>query len=328
MLRQDDLQPGGACASGGPSGEVVKAHCGTTQTAIGPNNECCENDHIYTGAGGEQACCFGALTNGKCDSTPNQPDNPCPTCCAKGYTSVNGACCLVAQVTNSGVCCPTGQKPQTDGSCRKSGKIPKITQCCAAGYVPTHGGTCCAVANLTSIGSCCASAVNPKDRSQCPKQFEKTFTPPKPCARGSVRDAKGACVSRTRSPPPPALVPLKPRAPNACALDERRNRAGVCVPRRPRQIREPDEEIVVPWTPPPAIRRPIVCPPGWVLGPYGKRCWPLGRGRAAPVYMGPGPVYIGPGPAGPAFHSGGRQFACPPGMAPGPMGRCMPMRPR
>ena len=308
-----DLQQGGACASGNPSTNIAKPMCGTTQTAIGPNHECCDNDHIYSGSNGDQLCCAKALTNGKCDQLiPKKPNWPCLNCCASGYVSLNGACCLQSQATKSGKCCPTGQKPSADGAtCQPSWHIPKITQCCAAGYVPAGGGTCCAIANLTSSGACCATAVDPKDRQQCPKQLEKKSAPPQPCARGMARDEKGACISQERrATPPPVVIPRTPILPKTCGPNERRDRTGACIPRRQRQIRPPVD------VPPPVILRPVVCPPGWVLGPLGKRCWPPRR------VMPPRSA-----PAAPPSLGGGRRISCPPGFAPGPMGmRCQPIR--
>jgi hypothetical protein len=305
-----DLQPRGACANGNPSTTIVNPMCGTEQTAIGPNKECCNNDHIYSGSGGGQLCCTSALINGKCgELIPKTPNWPCLDCCASGYVKLNGSCCQQSQATKSGKCCPAGQTPTADGTqCEPSFHIPKITQCCAAGYVPAGGGTCCAIANLSSSGQCCATPVDPNDRSHCPAKMEKkSFAPP--CGLGQLRDQKGACVNQHRQATPtptptPAIVPFTPFVPKACGPNERRDRTGACVPRARQRIQIP------PVVPPPVIDRPVVCPPGWTLGPLGKRCWPPPRAPVAPPFVG-----------------GGRCISCPPGMAPGPMGmRCVPIR--
>jgi hypothetical protein len=262
-----DLAPGGACSSGSsliPSTTIVKAMCGTTQTAIGPDHACCENDHIYTGSGGTQLCCASALVNGKCQPfTPTIPGEKCADCCSPGYVKISGTCCLKSQATSKGVCCPTGQTPSADKTqCVPQHSLPHGFMCCASGYVPTAAGKCCAAANLTTRGECCPTAVNPSDRRQCLQQPEKKSLPPKTCGPGEVRDASGECVARK-----PGLAPIAPLpAP---------------MPRPPSTKRPPGERVP----------GPIVCPPGWVPGPLGKRCQPAGRGRAAPFIPGkPAPV--------------------------------------
>ena len=264
----NDLQPGGACSGKTPSTDIGKPMCGVAQTAIGPNKECCENNQIYSGPNGEQLCCAGALVNGKCDPLkPKIPIWTCPGCCAPGYVKTGGKCCLKSQVTSNGKCCPAGQTLNSDGTlCAPLYWLPKLSLCCASGFVPTAKGKCCAAANLTTSGECCSTAVNPNDRTQCPTQT----SPPESCGRGQVRDSKGACVSEGR---PSTGIPGKPIRPK-CQPNERRDASGACVLRKSR---------VTPDTPPPAIGRPIVCPPGFVPGPLGQRCFPAGRGR----FMGP-----------------------------------------
>jgi hypothetical protein len=278
-----DLQPGGACKSP-PSTKIGKPMCGDTQTAIGPNKECCENAQIYSGPKGEQLCCATSLVNGVCDPLkPKIPEWACPGCCAPGYVKSAGKCCLKSHVTSKGHCCPPGQIASSDGAlCVPLHWLPKLSQCCASGFVPTAKGKCCAAANLTTSGECCSTAVNPNDRKQCPTQT----SPPESCARGEVRDSKGACVSEGR---PSTGVPGKPIRPK-CRPNERRDASGACVVRKSR---------MTPDTPPPAIGRPIVCPPGFVPGPLGQRCFPAGRGRIMrPPMLGGERVMRPPGGAG------------------------------
>lgn len=258
-----DLGPGGACSNsnGKPSTEIMKPMCGTTQTAIGPNHECCENDHIYTGSGGVQLCCANDLVNGVCQPfIPKIPGGICLDCCSPGYVKIAGKCCLKSQATSKGVCCPIGQTPSADGTqCQPMFKIPKISLCCAAGYVPTAAGKCCATGNLTSSGECCPAPVNPNDRSQCVAQSGKKFSPQQPCAAGETRDDKGACVARKPTP-----VPVTP--------------SPVPVP-RPSKPKAPGERE-------PSTTRPISCPPGTAPGPFGRRCLPVGPRRVAPIQPG------------------------------------------
>jgi hypothetical protein len=282
---QQDLLHGGACANGGPGTGIAKPMCGVTQTAIGPKNECCENDHIYAGPNGEQLCCATAVTNGKCGSLIVKiPELLCADCCASGYVKIKGTCCLKSQVTKSGQCCPAGQVPSADGNhCQAFIKLPKLSLCCAAGFVPVANGKCCAAANLTTTGECCPVPVDPKDRGKCPAKT----SPPQPCGAGQVRDAKGACVQRGRA------VPVVPKA---CGPNERRNKSGECVPRGPQKTREPTTRV------PPATR-PIVCPPGFVPGPLGMRCRPVGPQRFGPPpprgrMMNIGPPARALGPSG------------------------------
>ncbi|WP_128919986.1 hypothetical protein [Bradyrhizobium nanningense] len=259
-----DLRPGGAC--GNPSTDISKPKCGTTQTAIGPNHECCDNDHIYSGSGGAQLCCAGALVNGKCQQfIPKVPGGICLDCCSPGYVKIAGKCCLNSQATSKGVCCPIGQTPSADGTqCKPTFKIPKVSLCCAAGYVPTADRKCCAAANLTTSGECCPAPVNPKDRSKCVAQSGMKFSPQQPCAAGEMRDDKGTCVERKPAPLP---VPPAPRQPSTRTAPEKRA---------------------------PSATVPIACPPGMVPGPLGKRCWPAQRGRIAPL----APRRVAPPPLG------------------------------
>jgi len=275
---QKDMLPGGACSKGGSSTNIAKPMCGVTQTAIGPNHECCDNDHIYSGSGGEQFCCANTLENGKCGSLiPKLPKLPCTDCCAPGYVAVGGKCCLKSQATSTGQCCPVGQTPSADGKCLPFKWLPKGPLCCASGFVPIANGKCCAPANLTTSGECCPTPVNPNDRQQCTAPVEKKFTPPTPCGPGEVRNDKGACERSGPQPTPRPLPKLEPLG-----------------------------------RPTPGLARPIACPPGWVLGPLGKRCLPAGHGRVAPPSL-----------------RGGSKLVCPPGSAPGPMGkRCLPVRRR
>ncbi|WP_316186499.1 hypothetical protein [Bradyrhizobium sp. SZCCHNS30592] len=238
-----DLQPRGICSNNNPSTDIAKPTCGVNQTAIGPNNECCENSQIYSGPIGQQLCCGTTVVNGVCDPLkPKIPDWKCPSCCAPGYVKIAGKCCLKSQATSKGQCCPAGQIASPDGTlCIPLHWLPRLSQCCASGFLPTANGKCCAPANLTTSGECCAAPVDPKDRSQCSKKIEKKST---------------------------TVVPVIPKLPTTCQPGERRNANGVCVARKPgvtRDRRAPD------------VGRPIVCPPGWVPGPLGARCRPAGR---------------------------------------------------
>jgi hypothetical protein len=51
------------------------------------------------------------------------------------------------------------------------------------------------------------------------------------------------------------------------------------APRHPSTPRSPGEAA-------PSVSHPIACPPGWIPGPLGRRCWPVGRGRGAPLPSG------------------------------------------
>jgi len=257
-----DMRPGGACSNGKPSTDIGKPMCGTTQTAIGPKNECCENSQIYSGSNGEQLCCANALVNGICQPfIPKIPGGICLDCCSPGYVKIAGKCCLKSQATSKGVCCPVGQTPSADGTqCQSTFKIPKISVCCAGGYVPTAAGKCCATGNLTTSGECCPAPVNPNDRTQCVPQSGKKSTPQQPCAAGETRDDKGTCVARKPTPVPgtPAPVPVP----------------------RPSKPKAPGERV-------PSIARPMIsCPPGTVPGPLGRRCLPVGPRRVAPLQPG------------------------------------------
>ncbi|MCK7472622.1 MAG: hypothetical protein MZV49_01670 [Rhodopseudomonas palustris] len=82
------------------------------------------------------------------------------------------------------------------------------------------------------------------------------------------------------------MIPVVPRKPVKCQPGERRNAQGVCVPRRP-----------PPGVVTPGVMRPIACPPGFAPGPYGQRCFPIGRGgRFGPPPFRGGGGAIGPGP--------------------------------
>jgi hypothetical protein len=279
---QEDMRAGGACS---PSTDIGKPMCGVTQTAIGPKKECCENNQIYSGPNGEQLCCATALVNGKCGQLiPKFPELQCANCCASGYVPIGGKCCLKSQATSTGQCCPIGKTPSSDGTlCVPLNWLPKLSLCCASGFVPTGKGKCCASANLTTSGECCPSPVDPNDRRQCLTQTKKKSAAPEPCSRGEVRDSQGACVRRGQQTTPSTTgVPVMPIRPTKCQPDERRDARGVCVARKPK---------VTPEGPAPNLARPIACPPGWVLGPLGKRCLPAGRGQVAPRLPASRPIH-------------------------------------
>lgn len=267
-----DLQPGGACAKGPPSGQVMKPMCGQSQTAIGPDKQCCENANIYTDGNGAQQCCANALVNGVCNpSKVKIPD--CPGCCAPNYVKIAGKCCLKSHAA-SGQCCPSGQVADSSGKlCVPQFWLPKISQCCASGFVPVASGKCCAQANVTTSGECCASALDAKDRSQCKASPEKKST---------------------------SLVPLVPNLTTKCQPNERRAASGACVPRKSRGSSDRS----------PIVDQPIACPRGFVPGPMGQRCWPVQRGTGRPIFGGGriGPPAIGGGRMGPPA-IGGRPFA-------------------
>lgn len=345
-----DLRRGGACWSDDPG----KPTCAPTQIAIGP--DCCEADRVYSGPGGAKRCCASALANGLCGPPKLEiPKIPCPTCCAEGYVPIKGTCCLKAQATSSGVCCPSGQSPSADGkTCLSLIKRPRLPVCCAEGFTPTAKGSCCALANLTTSGECCSTALDPKNRSTCAAPSKTTTAPPAPCGRGRVRDERGVCVRAPR----PAATPLVPLRPSACRPGERRDESGVCVQREPAPFpqvtprRPPPPAVRIParpplvcppgWrpgplgqrclpprraVPPPAIapRAPILCPPGWTPGPLGRRCLPSRGERFAPPRPGFAPRQPGFAPQMMAPRMMAPSINCPPGWAPGPMGRrCVP----
>src|SRR6202167_394305 len=65
---------------------------------------------------------------------------------------------------------------------------------------------------------------------------------------------------------------------------------------------------------------PYACPPGYHLGPYGRRCWPdAGFYPPPPGYPPPPPGYYGPPPGGPPPPGGTPPgyYAPPPGPPPG-----------
>jgi len=66
-----------------------------------------------------------------------------------------------------------------------------------------------------------------------------------------------------------------------CGAGFHRGAYGYCVPNRP-------------MVGPPVVVGPSVCPPGYYLGPRGRRCWPMGGGPPPPAY---GPPTPGEGPS-------------------------------
>lgn len=308
---------------GGPSTEIAKPSCGVNQTAIGPKHDCCDNANVYSGPNGAQLCCQSPLVNGKCEPQLHKPPLlQCANCCSPGYVAINGACCLKGQATSTGQCCPPGQSPGPDGTkCLPTLWLPKITMCCAAGYIPSGNGKCCAAANLTTNGTCCPTPVNPKDRRQCSTETVKKGALPAPCSPGEVRGRKGACAPAGRQGPPvtrvipllpgrlkkcgrnerrnetgacvqrnaPAVTPLSPVHPKKCRRNERRDETGACVARgrHPPRLEHPEPPEQV-------LQRPLVCPPGFVPGPLGRRCWPVAPRRVGPPTLDTGPGIFGP----------------------------------
>ena len=73
-----------------------------------------------------------------------------------------------------------------------------------------------------------------------------------------------------------------------CGVGFHRGPYGYCVPNGPGA--------------PPVVVGPRACPPGYYLGPHGRRCWPMGGGppgyRPPPPGYGPPPTGYGPPPPG------------------------------
>lgn len=100
-----------------------------------------------------------------------------------------------------------------------------------------------------------------------------------------------------------------------CGAGFHREAYGYCVP---------NGRVVVP---PPAIAPPVVvaprvCPPGYRLGPYGRRCLPVGAYRPLLPAYGPPPGYAPPprgaGDPPPAENSPSGEYSPPPGTESGP----------
>jgi hypothetical protein len=68
-----------------------------------------------------------------------------------------------------------------------------------------------------------------------------------------------------------------------CGVGFHRGPYGYCVPNGPGA--------------PPVVVGPRACPPGYYLGPHGRRCWPMGGGPPPSGYRPPPPGY-GPPPSG------------------------------
>jgi hypothetical protein len=105
-----------------------------------------------------------------------------------GVRDVNGACCQPGQLTNSQVCCPSGQHPQSDGTCS-----------CPVGEIVGLDGYC----SVRSSKQCPPGEVQPPDgncvRAQeitpPPRQSNMpTGAPLQPgCANGYVLGADNSC---------------------------------------------------------------------------------------------------------------------------------------
>jgi hypothetical protein len=68
-----------------------------------------------------------------------------------------------------------------------------------------------------------------------------------------------------------------------CGVGFHRGPYGYCVPNGP---------VVAP----PVVVAPRVCPPGYYLGPHGRRCWPVGVNGPPPGHGPPPPGYGPPSP--------------------------------
>ena len=203
-------------------------------------------------------CCAHALVNGKCDIEFRKPPiTLCPNCCAPGYEAQNGSCCLASRVTSTGLCCQAGEIRSKDGTtCQPLRRIPNLTVCCAGGFIPGGDGKCCAAANLTNDGQCCPTPVDPNDRSRCLQKSESKTESPTPCGPGKIRDKAGKCIDAGRTIPGPSVKPTPPVR-RKCAPGERQDAAGECVKIELPKLTKP---------------KPLVCPPGTIPGPLGKRC--------------------------------------------------------
>ena len=190
-LRPDrDPRRPGICSGNGTN--IGLPQCGAGQTALGSSKGCCANDRIYAGPSGAEFCCATPLVNGTCELKLRKPPAlECAGCCATGYVALNGSCCLQSQATSTGQCCPAGEHPSADKThCVQLQLIPRISMCCAEGFLPTGSGKCCSAANITSTGACCALAVDPKDRTKCSAPLEKKSIPLKSCGPGMFAIAR------------------------------------------------------------------------------------------------------------------------------------------
>ena len=99
---------------------------------------------------------------------------------------------------------------------------------------------------------------------KCITPIEKKAVPAQPCRPGEVRDDDGVCVKLKPRPMPAPVVPWPGPT--------RRPPSARDVPKSPAPVRP---GRVAPSSPEDRAR--IVCPPGTVPGPLGKRCIPVRR---------------------------------------------------
>jgi hypothetical protein len=77
-----------------------------------------------------------------------------------------------------------------------------------------------------------------------------------------------------------------------CGVGFHRGPYGYCVPNGP--VFVPPPAAVAP----PVVATPRVCPPGYQLGPRGRRCWPVHPYYPPPPGYGPPPTGYAPPPRG------------------------------
>ena len=211
-----DLLPGGACSSPAPT-------CPKGQIAVGPSNQCCSRNAVFTDATGAKACCpTGKLVNGRCNlpAPPGPPNcsagSTNPNCCPNGSLSVGGSCCVSNQVTSTGICCPNGQSPggPNNSQCHPN-KVPVPPappgMCCPAGKTPASDGSCCDPNLLTTTGVCCPAGdpPDPNNRTNCPAQIQIFHK----CPAGETWNgstcvgSSASCPSDSRGTPPDCKCP-------------------------------------------------------------------------------------------------------------------------
>jgi hypothetical protein len=268
----------------GPNGICVRCPTGSAPDWI-TDASClpwCPSGSVINNAGG----CVAASTT---------------LCPSGGVRDVNGACCQPSQLTNSLVCCPSGQEPQSDGTCScPVGEIVGLD-----GYCAVRSSKQCPPGEAEAPDGNCVRAQ--ELRPPPPRQSNMTTGVPlqSGCANGYVLGADNSCHRVTGPACPSGQTMVDGKCACPAGHIAKANGACVCPPRggpcEAGQVQGPDCNCVAaPTTATCASGEELVngqcqCLPGEVADPQKGGCirglvttptLPISPGTPAPITPG------------------------------------------
>jgi hypothetical protein len=152
---------------------------------------------------------------------------PPPALCPGGVRDVNGTCCEPSQLTNSRVCCPSGEQPQSDGTCScPVGEIVGLD-----GYCTVRSSKQCPTGEFEAPDGNCIGTQ--ELRPPPPRQGDMSTGVPlqQGCANGYVLGADNSCHRVTGPACPSGQTMVDGKCACPAGHIAKANGACVCPPR-------------------------------------------------------------------------------------------------